>query len=215
MSDNLQKENQVSLPNSPQKSFTVVDFAHAFGLRYASRLYCVANCTVACMIPSLAGMNFFQNIWYYFMFIYPSVTYVSDIGAYYVSKEKKAKESLSQIAGRVFVSSLFATSIFVIGATVTGQMQFLNCSFWDRLVANFSPNWLSSIFEKISTFAVAEISETSRQFIKFNFYSGFSYMICFVSLGYYFRAIPRFIRDRFNRLCDSARNIAAQREKAN
>ena len=196
----------------PTESFTTLDLLHAFGLRYASRIYCAANISAALMIPSLASMNIFQNGWYYFLFAYPAMTHVMGIGAYYVTPINPAKISLSSIAGRVFVSSLFAASIVLIGASVTGKIQIPYCSFFERVAQRISPLWVSSLVETVSTFAVQEISETSRQFLKFNAYSGLSYLACFVSLGCYLRAIPDFIRLRYQLLRASAIQIALSRQ---
>lgn len=205
MSDNISSE--------PKKTFTLIDFAHAFGLRYASRIFAATNIAAAFLVPVPAEFNIIQKLFFYGIFLYPASTHVADIGAYYVSDHKKPSQSLMQITGRVITSSLFATSVVLIGAAATGNLQVPGCSFLQNLFSHVTPAWLSSIFGDISSFAVQEISETSRQFIKFNFYCGLSYCFCFVSLGHYFRAIPEFLQERYRLLRESAISIATQREK--
>jgi len=207
-----EKTKQVQ-PNS--SSFTYRDLAHAFGLRYASRIYCLGHLSATLMVPSLAPLNVLQNGWYYFVLCYPSITHVCGIGAYYVTPQKGPKLTLSEIAGRVFVSTLFASSIVLIGAMVTGKINVPSCTFFNRLADRLSPLWVSSIVEKVSTFAVQEISATSRQFLRFNAYAGVSYILSFVGIGAYLAAIPDFLRRRWSALRDSAIQIARARQNEN
>lgn len=196
-----------------QKTYTLRDLAHAFGLRYASPIYCLTHLTAAFLVPSLSTMNILQQGAYYIWFMYPSMTHVAGVGAYYVTPQHGPKLTLRSIIGRVVVSTLFATSVVAIGLSVTNRIQlpFVNevAHFGSQLV----PSWIGSIASRVSEFATEELSEKSRQFIKFNFFSVVSYGLCFISLGHWLRAIPDIIRVQWQKVVASAIEIAKQRKE--
>ncbi len=196
--------DQKQEPN--EQSFTFRDFAHAFAQRWGSTIYCVAHAGSLFLVPSL-GLNWMQNGAYYLWYMYPSMTHVMGIGAFYASPLEGPKLTLGSILGRMFVSTLFATSVVLIGGVATGRIQNPMINDFGTAVGRLVPSFVSTAVD----FIADGLSDQSRQFIKFNSLTSLSYVACFISLGYYFRAIPDFFRDQYVKLVESAKSIAKQR----
>lgn len=215
-----QKSKQSQQPPSKpdaNDSYTIFDLAHASALRFAKPVFVVGALGSMFALPALAPpFNLAQRIVFLGWYSVPALRDVGELRSYYASNEPSTKQhaSLGEISWKIACSTSFMVSVVGIGCLAVGKCKMpatMLLPFSSTTTSRLIPSLVGDLTGGATSLFRSTLSPTSQQFALMNAGCAASFIFHYISLGYYMRLIPHYLRVAFENLRQSAITLAQQR----